>query len=92
MNWAIVNGLHQTGVTLFELGNGVDDGPIYDQRVIDISERETIKDLASKVRNASLDLVNENLPRIEHGELHPRPQSGSPSYGLQRTPADGRIL
>src|SRR5262249_22889012 len=31
LNWAIIKGKKKTGITLFELGDGVDDGNIYGQ-------------------------------------------------------------
>lgn len=86
--WAILSGLTKTGVTLFELADGVDDGPIYDQREVPISSRTTIGDLVRDVESASVEMLTSCMPRIADGSLRPRPQTGSPSYCLQRTPAD----
>ncbi len=89
--WAILSGLTETGMSLFALGDGVDDGPIYGQRRLPIGPRTTVGELAAAAEAAALDLVAECLPAIAAGTLEPRPQSGTPSYGLQRGPEDGRI-
>lgn len=91
LNWAILNGLSETGISLFALGDGVDDGPLYGQRRVAIGPRATIGELVTSVEAAAVDLVAECLPAIAAGSLQPKPQSGTPSYGLQRSPDDGRI-
>jgi methionyl-tRNA formyltransferase len=40
LNWSILNGESETGVTLFRLGEGVDEGPIVGQRRVPIGEVE----------------------------------------------------
>jgi methionyl-tRNA formyltransferase len=89
--WAILSGASETGMTLFELGDGIDDGPIYGQRHIAVGPRTTVGDLVAAAEAAALDLVGECLPGIAAGTLAPRAQSGTPSYGLQRAPDDGRL-
>jgi methionyl-tRNA formyltransferase len=91
LNWAILNGLSETGISLFALGDGVDDGPLYGQRRVAIAPRATIGELVASVEAAALELVAECLPAIAAATLQPRPQTGTPSYGLQRSPEDGRI-
>lgn len=91
LNWAILKGLSRTGVTLFELGDGVDDGPVYDQEAFEIGARTTVADLVAASQAASATILVRALPAIASGALHPRPQKGAASYGLQRRPEDGRI-
>jgi len=91
LNWALLAGERETGVTLFELGDGVDDGPIYGQRSFRIGERATIGELVEQAERATLEVIDEVLPRLLRGEIEPVPQTGTPSYALQRTPVDGRI-
>jgi methionyl-tRNA formyltransferase len=91
LNWAILSGMDGTGVTLFELGDGVDDGPVYGQRSFAIEPRATIGELVALAERATLDLVADVLPAVVSGSAEPVPQSGTPSYCLQRTPDDGRI-
>lgn len=91
LNWAILSGLQETGVTLFELGDGVDDGPIYGQVSVALGARTTIGELVELAEAASLRLVGETLPLIDSGAIETRAQTGTATYGLQRAPDDGRI-
>lgn len=91
LNWAILSGMKRSGVTLFELGDGIDDGPIYAQQAFDIGESATIGELVMASGKAAVALVERSLPRIADGTLKPVAQTGEESYGLQRAPEDGRI-
>jgi len=91
LNWALLAGETQAGVSLFELGDGIDDGPLYGQRSFPIGPRTRIADLVAAAESAALALVEECLPGVAAGRLVPRPQEGAPSYGLQRAPGDGEI-
>lgn len=91
LNWAILLNLPRTGVTLFQLSDGVDDGAIYDQRTLDLTPRQTIGDLADRARELTIEMVRECLPQIASGARQARPQVGKVSYVLQRNPEDGRI-
>lgn len=91
LNWAILAGLEETGVSLFELGDGVDDGPLYARRAFPVEPRTTIGQLVRRAEDASLDLIRECLPAISDGSLRPTPQIGTPSYCLQRSPEDGTL-
>jgi methionyl-tRNA formyltransferase len=50
-----------------------------------------VGELVAAAEEAALDLLAECLPAIAAGTLKARPQSGTPSYGLQRVPDDGKI-
>src|SRR5262249_39635288 len=53
LNWAILLGLEETGVSLFALSDGVDDGPLYGQRRIALSGATTIGELVEQSRDAA---------------------------------------
>jgi methionyl-tRNA formyltransferase len=91
LNWAILSNLSETGVTLFQMADGVDDGPIYAQERLPIGARMQIADLVATSRQACAKLVRNNLRDILAGRTLPRPQTGVGSYALQRVPEDGRI-
>jgi methionyl-tRNA formyltransferase len=91
LNWAILSGLSRTGVSLFELGDGVDDGPVYVQAPVAIGPRTTIGELARDIEEATLRLIRDALPLIMSGDLPACPQAGTATYGMQRVPEDGRI-
>jgi methionyl-tRNA formyltransferase len=92
LNWAILNGDAETGVSLFEMTDGVDDGRVYAQRRTTISDKTTIGDLVDWSQGACAEMIASELPRIIAGALVPLPQVGMPTYGLQRSPEDGEII
>ena len=91
LNWAMLARESSSGVSLFELGDGVDDGPLYGQKAFAIGERARIADLIAASQSAALALVAECLPAVADGRLAPTPQTGVPSYCLQRSPEDGWV-
>lgn len=91
LNWAILNALSRSGVSMFELGDGVDDGPVYAQEAFDIGPRTRVGELVVESRDACARLVEKNLAAILAGDLEPVAQVGVPTYGLQRAPEDGWI-
>lgn len=91
LNWAILSGATETGISLFVLTDGVDEGPLYGQAHLPIGPRTTIADLVASSTDAGLDLLRDALPRIARGELQPTEQHGVPSYTLHREPDDARI-
>lgn len=91
LNWAILNGEAETGVSLFVLGDGVDDGPLFGQERLPIGPRTTVTELLAAVTQSSCDMVSRLFPAILEGHLGPQPQEGMASYGLQRQPEDGLI-
>jgi methionyl-tRNA formyltransferase len=47
--WALRAGENEVGLTLFQLGSGIDDGPILDQRVVRVLPDDTFKTLYERV-------------------------------------------
>jgi methionyl-tRNA formyltransferase len=91
LNWAILSGLSETGVTLFSLEDGVDDGLVFGQARFPIGSRTTIGDLVNASREACSALTRKLLRDLLAGTATSSIQKGIPSYGLQRIPEDGRI-
>jgi methionyl-tRNA formyltransferase len=91
LNWAILSNLSETGMSLFKLGDGVDDGLIYGQRRFAVGRDDDVTALVQRAEAAALDLITECLPEIAAGTLSPRPQQGVATYALQRSPEDGAI-
>lgn len=91
LNWALLQGERESGVSLFELADGVDDGPLYGQRRFPIGRCDYIGDLVERANDAAVGLVRETIGAVVDGSLTPRPQTGTPTYCLQRRPDDGII-
>jgi methionyl-tRNA formyltransferase len=91
--WAILSGLANTGVTLFQIADGTaDSGPIVGQVEVPIARDETATTLYDKVTAAHLDLVRKYVPKLVDGTAERTPQdTRRASAWPKRTPADGII-
>jgi UDP-4-amino-4-deoxy-L-arabinose formyltransferase/UDP-glucuronic acid dehydrogenase (UDP-4-keto-hexauronic acid decarboxylating) len=92
INWVLVNGESETGVTLHYMTPRPDDGDIVGQRPIPITDDDTALTLHRKAAAAAADLLDELLPRIVDGSAPRIPQDPSlASYFGGRRPSDGEI-
>lgn len=88
--WAIINGETETGVTLFKLEDGVDDGDIIVQQKISIEENDTIKEVYEKVTIVSKKILVDAIKNINSIKFLPQDKSRIKIYP-QRKPDDGEL-
>jgi methionyl-tRNA formyltransferase len=74
---AILEGLGKTGVTIYQMDEGMDTGDIFLQRAIAIDPDENAVELAQRLSMEGAELVVETLDRLEEGSLAPEPQDHS---------------
>ncbi|MCT8341455.1 bifunctional UDP-4-amino-4-deoxy-L-arabinose formyltransferase/UDP-glucuronic acid oxidase ArnA [Photorhabdus kleinii] len=92
INWAILNGEVETGVTLHKMVLKPDAGDIIAQHKVAIAETDTALTLHGKIREAAEKLFNQVLPQIKAGIYPAIPQDESQAtYFGRRTAADGEI-
>ncbi|WP_409158964.1 bifunctional UDP-4-amino-4-deoxy-L-arabinose formyltransferase/UDP-glucuronic acid oxidase ArnA [Pectobacterium sp. B2J-2] len=92
VNWVLVNGETQTGVTLHKMVSRADAGDIVAQSVVAIDDEDTALTLHGKCRTAAAALLAQQLPLIRSREIMLTPQDESQaSYFGRRTAADGLI-
>lgn len=92
INWVLINGEKETGVTLHYMTPKPDDGDIVGQKQIKIREDDTAKTLFEKVNAAASNLLDEILPKLKNGTAPKIPQDHSlASYFGGRKPEDGEI-
>ena len=92
VNWVLVNGETETGVTLHHMVARADAGDIVGQRAVQIDDVDTALSLYRKLVPLGADLVREFHPLIAAGSAPRRAQDISAgSYFGRRTPADGKI-
>ncbi|NDL63692.1 bifunctional UDP-4-amino-4-deoxy-L-arabinose formyltransferase/UDP-glucuronic acid oxidase ArnA [Acerihabitans arboris] len=93
VNWALVNGETQTGVTLHRMVKRADAGDIAGQCAVDIAPDDTALTLHGKLSEAAGRLLQDLLPTLKTGTLGLTPQNESKAscFG-RRTAADGEIF
>ncbi|HWH62662.1 MAG TPA: methionyl-tRNA formyltransferase [Ginsengibacter sp.] len=64
INWAIINGEKETGVTTFKLQQEIDTGNILLQKKIEISETETAGQLHDEMMEAGADLLLQTINEL----------------------------
>lgn len=73
---AILEGAAETGVTLFQMDEGMDTGPLICQRSVPIEEGDTLDSLEGKLSLVSAEILLEGLSLISSGKAAPVPQAG----------------
>ncbi len=90
--WAIINGEKRTGISLFQLGDGVDDGPLLGQAGTEISDDDNIATLYNRVEDLGIKLLQTHLPQLAAGSAVLQPQDEKRRRVFpQRSPVDGHI-
>ena len=74
INWAIINGEKETGVTTFFINKDIDTGKILFREKIKIGDEETAGDLHDKLMISGAALVLQTLDAIESGTVNPLDQ------------------
>jgi len=92
LNWVLVNGETETGVTLHRMVKRADAGAIAAQQRVSIEADDTALTLHHKLCRAAQTLLNDALPALRQGILKETEQNHSEAtcYG-RRTPEDGRL-
>jgi methionyl-tRNA formyltransferase len=90
--WAMINGARKTGITLFQMDDGVDSGPVAGQKEEPIHLDDTIATPYGRIEERGLELLGAILPQLAAGTLTLKPQDDSKRRTLpQRAPEDGWI-
>ncbi|HAP70148.1 MAG TPA: methionyl-tRNA formyltransferase [Flavobacteriales bacterium] len=75
INWAVINGEKESGISTFFLQHQIDTGDIIFQEKVDIAENETAGELHDKLMNVGARLVVKTLQAIESGNAPSTPQN-----------------
>lgn len=71
INWAVINGEKESGVTTFFLKHEIDTGNIIKQVKVPVEDTDTAGDLHDKLMNVGALLVVETADAIEAGSIEP---------------------
>ena len=74
INWAVINGDKETGITTFFLKHEIDTGNIILQEKVAIDEEDNAGDVHDKLMYLGADLVLKTLKMIEEDNVITRPQ------------------
>jgi methionyl-tRNA formyltransferase len=74
ITWAVVNGEARTGISLMQMDAGMDTGPVYSRREVEIGPDETAGELGARLAALAALVVREDLPRVVSGVLRAEPQ------------------
>lgn len=79
INWAIINGEKETGVTTFFINHEIDKGDLLFQKKCKIEDSYDFGTLYSKLKEIGADLLNETLESIESGNYQSTKQEFKPT-------------
>ena len=74
INWAVINGDTETGITTFFLQQEIDTGNIIQQVKVPILDTDNVEDVHDKLMMLGGDLVLETVDNIIADNVHPIPQ------------------
>lgn len=67
IQWAVLNGEKETGVTIMRMDEGLDTGDVIAKVIVPLDEKETSESLFDKLSAAGAKLLAETLPSIGDG-------------------------
>ncbi|HCG27391.1 MAG TPA: bifunctional UDP-glucuronic acid oxidase/UDP-4-amino-4-deoxy-L-arabinose formyltransferase [Lentisphaeria bacterium] len=92
LNWAVINGEKETGVTLHYMTEKPDNGDILAQEKFAIGANDTAKDVHMNATRAAAKLLKAALPKLRKGTLKAVKQDEKKAtYFGGRKPEDGAI-
>lgn len=93
LQWAMINGDKETGVTLFQINDGeVDSGRIISQKRIPINFEEYADEVDKKLIECTIELYMDFFENYKSSRISYREQNESEAtYTCKRIPDDGKI-
>jgi methionyl-tRNA formyltransferase len=92
IQWAILNGESETGITIMQMEAGLDTGPILSQQRTAILDTDDAQTLHDRLAQAGAKLLIQTLPGYITGEIKPLPQAEAEvSYARKITKSDGQL-
>lgn len=74
INWALINGEEETGLTTFFINNQIDTGNVLMQEKCAIGSQDNFGSLYDKMKKIGADLVLKTIEKLFNGELKEQPQ------------------
>lgn len=77
INWVLLNGEKETGVTSMQMSEGLDTGDMLIKRATEIGENETCEELYARLSAMGGEVLAETIDAVEKGTLKPEVQDDS---------------
>ena len=77
INWVLLNGEKETGVTSMQMSEGLDTGDMLIKRATPIGENETCEELYARLSAMGGEVLAETIDALENGSLSPEVQDDS---------------
>lgn len=92
IQWAVIDGETESGVTTMQMDEGLDTGDMLLKTVVPLEAKETGGSLFDKLSAAGAALCVETLRQLQEGTIHPEKQGESPTpYASMLTKEMGEI-
>ncbi len=91
INWAVINGEGETGITTMLMSEGLDEGDILISEQMMIEHDDTAESLGRKMAEAGGPMLVKTLAGLRGGSITPVPQEGESSYARMLGKLDGAI-
>lgn len=91
IQWAVLDGVEETGVTIMKLDEGIDTGDMLMKTVVKLDPKETYGSLNDKLAAKGAELLIEALKVIENGTAVYTKQEGESCYARMLDKQLGRI-
>ena len=79
IQWAVINGEKETGISIMYMEKGLDTGDVILQRSLELAEDETAGSLHDRLGELAGPVLLDALSLLESGNAHPVPQDDSQS-------------
>ena len=92
VQWALIRGLDHTGVTIMQMDEGLDTGPILSQTRETIEDEDTAGALEMRLAHTGAALIIDTMQSVEEGTSRPVPQDDAEaSVAPSLKPSDARV-
>lgn len=91
IQYAILQGLHETGISIFQIEQGIDTGPVFIQRSLPIHSNETSTTLSDRLADLGAKTLSEMLPKLLTEQIQAHPQQGEGTLCKTLKKEQGRL-
>ena len=93
IQWAVIDGEKESGVTIMRMDAGLDTGDMITTREVELEKKETGGSLFDKLSQAGAELLIETLDKLESGQVsyEKQPAESSTDYARMLKKEDGQI-